>query len=149
MFKYMKLKTYLNKLFLILSTYPMPMNKRRKLLSWGGVKLRGQKIYVGENVIFDRVYPENIIIGDRVRITANCVILTHYYDTSTPGCNFNIGKVEIEEDVFIGINVIICNSCIIGRGAVVGAGSIVTKDIPPFEVWAGNPARFIRKRDEF
>ena len=34
----------------------------------------------------------------------------------------------------------------IGEGAIVGAGSIVTKDIPANEVWAGNPARFIRKR---
>ena len=132
-----------------LSTYPMPMNRRRKLLILGGVNIKGRKVYIGENVIFDRVYPENIVIGDRVRITANCVILSHYYDTSRSGCNFNIGRVEISDDVFIGVNVIICNSCKIGKGAVVGAGAIVTKDIPPYEVWAGNPAHFFKKRDEF
>ena len=52
----------------------------------------------------------------------------------------------IEDDVFIGVNTIICNSVRIGKGAIVGAGSVVTKDIPPYQVWAGNPARFIKER---
>lgn len=47
---------------------------------------------------------------------------------------------------FIGTNTIVCADVTIGEGAVVGAGSIVTKDIPPYEIWAGNPARFIKKR---
>jgi len=58
-----------------------------------------------------------------------------------------IGEVHIEDDVFIGVNVIICNSVTIGKGAIVGAGSIVTKDIPPYQVWAGNPARYIKDRE--
>ncbi|MCD8273403.1 MAG: hypothetical protein LUC96_00220 [Alistipes sp.] len=44
------------------------------------------------------------------------------------------------------MNAIICNSVTIGRGAVVGAGAIVTKDIPPYQIWAGNPARHIKDR---
>ena len=54
--------------------------------------------------------------------------------------------VVIEDDVFIGVNVVICNSVTIGKGSIIGAGSIVTKDIPEYQVWAGNPARFIRER---
>ena len=46
----------------------------------------------------------------------------------------------------MGINTIIANSVTIGDGALIGAGSIVTKDIPSAEVWAGNPARYIKKR---
>ena len=49
--------------------------------------------------------------------------------------------------MFIGVNVVICNSVTIGKGAIVGAGSIVTKDIPPYQVWAGNPARYIKARE--
>ena len=60
---------------------------------------------------------------------------------------FRIGEVHIEDDVFIGVNVIICNSVTIGMGAIIGAGSIVTKDIPPYQVWAGNPARYIKDRE--
>ncbi|WP_302291787.1 DapH/DapD/GlmU-related protein [Barnesiella intestinihominis] len=73
-------------------------------------------------------------------------ILTHYLDTNQPCVHFRIGYVTIEDDVFIGMNAIICNSVTIGRGAVVGAGAVVTKDIPPYQIWAGNPARHIKDR---
>lgn len=39
-----------------------------------------------------------------------------------------------------------CSSVTIGKGAIIGAGSVVTKDIPPYQVWAGNPARYIKDR---
>ena len=74
-------------------------------------------------------------------------VLTHYLDPSRSGRMFRIGEVHIEDDVFIGVNVVICNSVTIGKGAIVGAGSIVTKDIPPYQVWAGNPARYIKARE--
>ena len=54
--------------------------------------------------------------------------------------------MHIENDVFIGVNVCICSPVTIGEGAIVGAGSVVTKDIPPYQVWAGNPARYIKDR---
>lgn len=57
-----------------------------------------------------------------------------------------MGRVTIEEDAFIGCNVTICSAVTIGKGAIVGAGSVVTKDIPPYQVWAGNPARYIKDR---
>ena len=46
---------------------------------------------------------------------------------------------------FIGVNSVICKAIVIGKGAVVAAGSIVTKDISPYELWGGNPAKFIKK----
>lgn len=72
--------------------------------------------------------------------------MTHYLDPNQKGRIFRLGEVHIEDDVFIGLNVIICNSVTIGKGAIIGAGSVVTKDIPPYQVWAGNPARFIKNR---
>lgn len=54
-------------------------------------------------------------------------------------------QVVFKEHCFIGWNVTICKPVIIGKHSVVGAGSVVTKDIPDYEVWAGNPAKFIRK----
>ena len=53
---------------------------------------------------------------------------------------------NIGNDVWIGENVMVKPGVSIGDGAVIGMGSVVTKDIGPYEVWAGNPARFIRKR---
>lgn len=79
-------------------------------------------------------------------ITAGTSILTHYLDPSKKGRIFRKGEVHIEDDVFIGLNVLICNSVTIGKGAIIGAGSVVTKDVPPYQVWAGNPARFIKER---
>ena len=55
--------------------------------------------------------------------------------------------LKIGNDVWIGYNVIITNKCQnIGNGAVIGAGSIVTKDVPPYSIVAGNPAKIIRYR---
>ncbi|MCJ1246002.1 hypothetical protein MMC30_003206 [Trapelia coarctata] len=54
-------------------------------------------------------------------------------------------EIHVEEDVWIGGNVVILPGVRIGKGATVGAGSVVTKDVAPFTVVAGNPARFLRK----
>lgn len=55
-------------------------------------------------------------------------------------------KTIIYNDVWIGSHCLIKSGVTIGNGAVIGMGSVVTKDIPEYEIWAGNPARFIRKR---
>lgn len=52
----------------------------------------------------------------------------------------------IGNDVWLGIRTIVLGGVTIGDGAVIGGGSVVTKDVGPYEIWAGNPARFIRKR---
>lgn len=55
-------------------------------------------------------------------------------------------KTYIQNDVWIGNYTLIKQGVTIGHGAIIGMGSVITKDIPPYEIWAGNPARFIRKR---
>ena len=60
---------------------------------------------------------------------------------------FSVRKhTSIGNDVWIGTKVLIKSGVSIGNGAIVGMGSVVVKDIPEYEIWAGNPARFIRKR---
>ena len=54
--------------------------------------------------------------------------------------------VTIEDDVWVGAHVVILPGLRIGKGSVIGAGAIVTRDIPPFSVAVGNPARIIRSR---
>jgi acetyltransferase-like isoleucine patch superfamily enzyme len=56
------------------------------------------------------------------------------------------GDVKIENDVWIGFNSTIMSGVKISNGAVIAACSVVTKDVGPYEIWAGNPAKFIRKR---
>jgi acetyltransferase-like isoleucine patch superfamily enzyme len=55
-------------------------------------------------------------------------------------------KIIIEDEVWIGANSIILKGVKIGKGAVIGAGSIVTKNVSPYTIYAGNPAKFIKKR---
>lgn len=131
--------------FLSLSLLPVSGGYRWRIVRKGGVKIHG-KCYIYKNVFFDRVAPERIHIGKNVTITDGVRVLTHYLDPSKPGRHFRLGDVVIEEDVFIGVGSIICNSVTIGKGAIIGAGSIVTKNIPPYQVWAGNPARYIKNR---
>lgn len=55
-------------------------------------------------------------------------------------------KTSVGSDVWIGNYVLVKSNVSIGHGAIIGMGSVVTKDVPPYEIWAGNPARFIKKR---
>lgn len=54
------------------------------------------------------------------------------------------GDIIVDEDVWIGINVTLLSNVHVGRGAIIGAGSVVTKDIPPYSIAAGNPAKVVR-----
>ncbi|MCJ1230613.1 hypothetical protein MMC12_007287 [Toensbergia leucococca] len=115
-------------------------------------------------------YGTNVRFGTNVYINFNCIILdvclvsigsraligpnVSFYTASHPmdpelrnGTNGpEIGKeIHVEDDCFIGGNVIILPGVRVGRGSTIGAGSVVTRDVPPFHVVAGNPARIIRK----
>lgn len=127
------------------NTLPLRGHQRWRFVKLGGVDVKGP-CYIYRNVYFDSVAPHLITIEKGVTITQDTTILTHFLDPTKKGRNYNLGKVIIEEDAFIGCNVVICNSVTIGKGAIVGAGSIVTKNIPPYQVWAGNPARYIKDR---
>lgn len=59
-----------------------------------------------------------------------------------------LGYAELGEGAFVGGNSIILNHVKVGEWSIIGAGSVVTKDVPPFEVWVGNPAKFLRKNED-
>ena len=142
----MKLSRIRKLIFLHLANFPMKSRGwRSQIVKWGGVTIKNpQKTFIGVNVTFDTNYPEDIIIEEGVRVTTGCVLLTHFMEPSTG--TYSRGKIIIKKRAYLGCNTVICKPITIGEDAIVGAGSIVTKDIPAGEVWAGNPARFIRKR---
>lgn len=97
------------------------------------------------------VAAERIEIGDRVFVGANATIVDtdfHPLDPETRQRDVLAGEhrpVVLEDDVFVGMNSLILKGVRIGRGAVIGAGSVVTKNVPPGVVVAGNPARITRR----
>lgn len=140
------LKRILAKLLVVFSQTPyINSGMRVRLLRAAGIKI-GPRSFVGAHVEFDGIRPDLVEIGEHVGITSGVKIITHFYNPDDRG--MYLGKVTIGKDAFIGMNSLIVNSVEIGEGAVVAAGSVVTRDIPAWEIWGGNPARFIRKRSE-
>ena len=105
--------------------------------------MANNKGFIGSNVGFDTVAPHRIHLGKHCVIAEGSLILTHYINPIT-GKWFQ-GDVYIGDNVFIGAHTIITKPVRIGNNCIIGAGSIVTQDIPDNEVWAGNPARCIKK----
>jgi acetyltransferase-like isoleucine patch superfamily enzyme len=108
----------------------------------------GKGVFVNFNATFIDTCP--ITIGDRTLVGPNCSFYsgTHPLDpflrNGIKGPEFG-GAIVVGEDCWLGGNVIMLPGVTIGRGCTVGAGSVVTKDVPDFHVVAGNPARIIRK----
>ena len=93
---------------------------------------------------------ERVIIGNNVAVGANTIITDTDFHAVDPKQRrsepFGGGTaaVVIEDDVFIGMNCLVLKGVTIGRGSVIGAGSVVTTSIPPQAIAAGNPARVLR-----
>lgn len=142
----MKIKRLKQLFFLHIANLPMQSRGwRPKLCQMGGVNvINPQKTFIGENVLLDTNFPFDITIEEGVRLTSGVKIITHFMNPTTG--SYERGKVIIKAGAYLGMNVLVIKPVTIGAGAIVGAGSIVTKNIPAGEVWAGNPARFIKKR---
>ncbi len=105
----------------------------------------GDDCVIGNNNFLDG--RSGIVIGNRVVTSAEVMILTLQHDIDSPDFRAEGGPVIIEDYVFLGARVLILPNVRIGYGAVVGAGSVVTSDVPPYAVVGGVPARFIRERN--
>ena len=123
------------------------------LASWlhkiRGVKIaHAGKVRIAANVLIDSLYPELVEIEDDVFLTRGVVIVAHLMPTPflrkfIGGTEFK--KFRIARGAYIGVNAIILPGVTVGEGCIIGAGSVVTKDVPPYSVAVGNPAHVIRK----
>lgn len=110
--------------------------------------------------------PWNLVMEDRaclgpgaeaynlapITLKARCTVAQYVYlcagthDLSTPRLPLMAGEIVVGEDVFVGAKALILPGVELGEGSVVGAGSVVTKDTPPWTICAGNPAKAVKPR---
>ena len=100
----------------------------------------GNGTYLNRNTLI--ICEKRIIIGKNCKIAWDVVIMDSdlHPMNSEPIVN---KPVFIEDDVWIGCRAIILKGVTIGKGAIIAAGSVITKNIPPYTVWGGAPAKFI------
>lgn len=120
----------------------------------------GNNVSIGSNTAIE----PGCIIGNNTRIHGGCFVVravigegvfigpnTTFTDDPHPACPKYLEckpPINIADYASIGANVTLLPGVSIGKGALIGAGAVVTEDVPDFEVWAGNPAKFVKKIDE-
>lgn len=113
-----------------------------------GVKI-GDGTKIQNEVIIDYSHYWLIKIGQNVTLAPRVHILAHDASTKRILGYARLGRTIIEDNVFVGANAVVLPGVTIGSGSIIGAGSVVTKDVPANSVVAGNPAKFIYSTDEY
>jgi len=131
-----------------------------RIYRWSVIELGGSKgsLTIGSNTHIQsgcvlKPFVSSIIIGANCMIAPHCALMPYQHgfaDTHRPMYSQPItsrGDIILEDDVWLGSNACVMDGVTIGQGAIVGAGAVVTKDVPPYAVVGGVPARVIRFRD--
>jgi acetyltransferase-like isoleucine patch superfamily enzyme len=111
----------------------------------------GKDVYIGSLVVLDDAYPEYITVEDHVQLSAGAKILAHdssfrnVFEKSLPTY---IGPVVVKRSVYVGSGALILPGVTIGENTIIGAGAVVSSDIPPRCVATGVPARVVATIDE-
>jgi oxalate---CoA ligase len=134
-----------NRLFQYLALYaPGYKSTRVWLHRMRGVKI-GSNVSIGLSSIIETAYPSLVSMGNNVSIGMRTLIIAHLRDSTTEARASKRATVRIEDDAYIGPGVIILPNVTIGQGAVVSAGSVVSRSIPPRTLARGNPAEPIAR----
>jgi acetyltransferase-like isoleucine patch superfamily enzyme len=121
---------------------------------YDGIWSKGPAIVIGDNVFIGAGCEFNIrrkiIVGGDTLIASGCRFVDHDHGLLVNQLmrkqEGTEAEIVIGDDVWIGCNVVILKGVTIGNGAVVAAGAVVTKSIPPYEIWGGVPAKKISQR---
>lgn len=115
----------------------------------------GKNTFFGDYVRMDTSYANMIYIGDYTHITSGCRLLCHQRDLTgycvgdnAADLGYKTGEIHIGKGVMVGMESIIMPGVTIGDGAIIGAGSIVTRDIPAWTIATGRPAKVIKEIPE-
>lgn len=132
-----------NVFWITLARYAPSYRLKNGMLRLTGAKI-GKHVSFGFEVTLDILYPQRITIEDDVLVGYDSVILCHGYMQK----DYQIGPVKIGRGAALGARCTVLPGVTIGAGATVGAMSLVNRDIPAGEFWAGVPARKVRAGTE-
>lgn len=110
----------------------------------------GDNVYLGDGVQL-YAWNERIIIGSNVLVAAGVRMITRKHgfgdiDRPISDQGYTNAPIIVEDDVWIGFQAVILPGVTLGRGSIVGAGAVVTRDVEPYSIVGGVPARTIRRR---
>ena len=115
----------------------------------------GKNTFFGDYVRMDTSYADMIYIGDYSHVTSGCRLLCHQRDLTgycvgdnAAELGYKTGEIHIGKGVMVGMETLIMPGVTIGDGAIIGAGSIVTRDIPAWTIATGRPARVVKQIPE-
>jgi putative colanic acid biosynthesis acetyltransferase WcaF len=116
----------------------------------GTTIIRPERISIGKGCMigFDSFLggEAGITIGENVNISSHCVLLGGIHDPDDPNFGAILKPTVIEDYVWLATRATVVAGVRIGRGAIVATGAVVTKDVPPYAIVAGVPARKIKER---
>ena len=119
-------------------------------IQMNGIRASGRRVSIGSGTVINHkclIYtPSGLIIGNNVSISSEVALVTGSHDINHPGFPAQYQPIVIDDYASIGIRATILQGVTIGRGAVVMAGAVVTRDVEPFTVVGGVPAKPISER---
>ena len=128
-----------------------PRKLRPAVLRWIGSKV-GKDVFIGADVFIDTGHADLITIDDGVHIAGRAILMCHKRDLSNycigdvyGDIKYITGKIHLQKGCAIGTNTLIMPGVTVGEGAIVGAYSLVTKDIPAWTIATGRPAKVVKQ----
>lgn len=149
--------------FVFNSAVPWPYTLKAMILRWFGATIGtgcvikpniriknpwrlhvGNHCWIGESVWIDNL--EDVVIGNHVIISQGAMLLTGNHDYTLPDFPYRLGKISVEDGVWIGAHAVVCPGVVCASHSILTVNSVATKDLSSWNIYAGNPAIFVRQR---
>jgi acetyltransferase-like isoleucine patch superfamily enzyme len=150
------MRPLLTKIYYFKSYIQFKSKGKNIMFSKGGKFIRPNEITFGNNIFINSLFhisARNLSFGSNIMIGPGLVIECDNHNYQQVGQTMfeirdhrKIGSISIENDVWIGANVVILPNVVIGEGCIVGAGSIICKSLPPYTICVGSPCKPIKRR---
>jgi putative colanic acid biosynthesis acetyltransferase WcaF len=145
------------------SSFPWPYSLKRMLLRMFGAKVGkglviktkvriknpwrliiGDHCWIGESVWIDNL--ENVEIGSHVSLSQGAMLLTGNHDFTASDFPYRLGKIRLEDGVWIGAKAVVCPGVICRSHAILTVSSVASQNLDAWSIYRGNPAAFVKQR---